>query len=268
MTITLYDAERCPFCARVRILLAEKGIEYETVVIDLEDRPAWLYEKNPLGKVPVLEEDTFVLPESPVIMEYLEERYPEPSFLPSDPAARALIRLAIERFDANLGSAYYAFRRGEDGADERLAHLPGVPRPPRRRTVARIHARRHRLPALADAAPRPVRGRPGRLSGAERAARRALGAPGGRGRARRRRRAPQVSAVASVLPPVVDQVWVAEHLGDGDVVLADVRVRTHMRAVTSRARSRSCSARRASSPTARSSRPSRPRRRSGFAATA
>jgi glutathione S-transferase len=120
--ITLYDAERCPYCARVRIVLAEKDIEYETVVIDLSDRPAWLYEKNPLGKVPVLEEDGFTLPESEVINEYLEERYPEPALLPADPAARALVRLRIERFENALGDAYYAFRRGEDGADERLAH--------------------------------------------------------------------------------------------------------------------------------------------------
>ena len=74
--ITLYDAARCPYCARVRIAFAEKGIAYEPVEIDLSNRPAWLYEKNPAGKVPVLEEDTFVLPESVVIMEYLEERYP------------------------------------------------------------------------------------------------------------------------------------------------------------------------------------------------
>jgi len=120
--ITLYDAGRCPFCARVRIALAEKGVEYETVEIDLQNRPEWLYEKNPIGKVPVLEEDTFVLPESEVIMEYLEERYPEPALLPADPAARARIRLVIQRFDVNLGDAYYAFRRREDGAADRLAH--------------------------------------------------------------------------------------------------------------------------------------------------
>ena len=120
--ITLYDADRCPYCARVRIVLAEKGLEYETVAIDLADRPAWLYEKNPVGKVPVLEEDTLCLPESVVIMEYLEERYPEPALLPRDAADRALVRLVIERFDTNLGNAYYAFRRhDEDGAD-RLAH--------------------------------------------------------------------------------------------------------------------------------------------------
>jgi glutathione S-transferase len=120
--ITLYDADRCPYCARVRIALAEKDVEYETVTIDLRDRPDWLYEKNLLGKVPVLEEDAFVLPESDVIMEYLEERYPEPALLPVGPAARALVRLAIFRFDANLGGAYYAYRRGEDGAADRLAH--------------------------------------------------------------------------------------------------------------------------------------------------
>src|SRR5207253_9474262 len=79
--ITLYDADRCPFCARVRIVLAEKGLAYETVVIDLDNRPDWLYEKNPVGTVPVLEEDGFVLPESAVIMEYLDERYPEPPLL-------------------------------------------------------------------------------------------------------------------------------------------------------------------------------------------
>ena len=124
--ITLYDADRCPYCARVRIVLAEKDVEYETVTIDLRDRPDWLYEKNPLGKVPVLEEDAFVLPESDVINEYLEERYPEPALLPVDPGARARVRLAIERFDVNLGDAYYAYRRGEDGADGRLAHCLSV----------------------------------------------------------------------------------------------------------------------------------------------
>jgi glutathione S-transferase len=117
--LTLYDADRCPYCARVRIVLAEKGLPYETVVVYLDDRPAWIYEKNPLGKVPVLEEDDFVLPESVVIMEYLEERYPEPPLWPADPAERAGGRLLVERFD-ELSRPYYALRRGEDDARERL----------------------------------------------------------------------------------------------------------------------------------------------------
>lgn len=104
--LTLYDAARCPYCARVRILLAEKQTHYESVEIDLANRPPWLFEKNPLGKVPVLEEDDFILPESRVIMEYLEERYPDPPFLPSDLAERARMRLSLERFDAFSGPYY------------------------------------------------------------------------------------------------------------------------------------------------------------------
>ena len=123
---TLYAAERCPFAARARIALAEKGIAYDAVEIDLDDRPGWLYEKNPLGRVPVYEEDEgLVLPESEVIMEYLEDRYPEPALWPADPAERALGRLWLERFDDRLGAAYYAARRGDgrEELDDRLDDL-------------------------------------------------------------------------------------------------------------------------------------------------
>jgi glutathione S-transferase len=117
--LTLYDADRCPYCARVRILLAEKGVEYETVVIDLDDRPAWIYDKNEKGRVPVVEEDAWVLSESAVIMEYLDERYPEPPLLPADPAERALARLWIFRHD-DFTDPYYALRRGREGARAEL----------------------------------------------------------------------------------------------------------------------------------------------------
>jgi glutathione S-transferase len=113
--LTLYDAARCPYCARVRIVLAEKGIEWETVEIDLTDRPRWLYEKNPVGKVPVLEEDGWILPESAVICEYLNERHPEPPLWPADPGERAAGRLLVFRFD-DFSRPYYALRRGEESA--------------------------------------------------------------------------------------------------------------------------------------------------------
>lgn len=123
---TLYTADRCPYAARARIALAEKGIAYDAVEIDLDDRPAWIYEKNPLGRVPVYEEDEgLVLPESEVIMEYLEERYPEPALWPADAAERALGRLWVNRFDDRLGDAYYAARRGDgrEQLDARLGEL-------------------------------------------------------------------------------------------------------------------------------------------------
>jgi glutathione S-transferase len=125
---TLYTADRCPYAARARIAIAEKGIAYDAVEIDLDDRPAWIYEKNELGRVPVWEEDDgLLLPESEVIMEYLDERYPEPSLWPVDPAERALGRLWLHRFDDRLGRAYYAARRG-DGREQLDACLAALER--------------------------------------------------------------------------------------------------------------------------------------------
>ncbi|HET7128436.1 MAG TPA: glutathione S-transferase family protein [Gaiellaceae bacterium] len=106
----LVDAPRCPYCARVRIALAEKGIDHEVVEVDLGNRPQWLLDLNPpRGRVPVLDG----LPESGVIMEFLEELHPDPTLLPAEPGERASARLLIHRFDANLGDDYYAFRREE-----------------------------------------------------------------------------------------------------------------------------------------------------------
>ena len=119
----LIDARRCQYCARVRIVLAEKQLEWETVEVDLSDRPAWVYDLNVTGRVPILD-DGFVLPESEVIMAYLEERYPQPPLLTGDPAARAQARLLVYRFDSNIGDDYYAFRRGD--ANQLAAKLDGL----------------------------------------------------------------------------------------------------------------------------------------------
>jgi glutathione S-transferase len=79
--------------------------------------------------VPVIEEDAWVLPESSVILEYLEERYPEPPLLPADPGDRALARVLIFRHD-DFTKPYYALRREEDGAaaafDRELERLDGL----------------------------------------------------------------------------------------------------------------------------------------------
>ena len=108
--MNLIDAARCPYCARVRISLAEKGLEHDVTQVDLSDRPQWLRDLNPPhGRVPVLDG----LPESEVIMELLEELHPDPALLPKDPSARAQARLQVHRFDANLGDDYYAYRRGD-----------------------------------------------------------------------------------------------------------------------------------------------------------
>jgi maleylpyruvate isomerase len=80
---------------RVRIALGLKGIAYETAAYDLRagahKEPAYLG-LAPHGLVPALETDEGVILESPAILEWLEERHPEPSLLPQDLMGRAVVR--------------------------------------------------------------------------------------------------------------------------------------------------------------------------------
>jgi maleylacetoacetate isomerase len=93
----LYTYPRSSAAYRVRIALSLKGLAYESVPIDLlkkeQGAPAYLA-VNPQGRVPSLDLGGTVLTQSPAILEYLEEIYPEPPLLPADPLARARVRAA------------------------------------------------------------------------------------------------------------------------------------------------------------------------------
>ena len=79
---------------RVRIALHEKGLEYESVETNLytrEPTSAFL-DLNPFAQIPVLDDDGFVIAESMAILEYLEEKYPDPILMPDDLQLRATAR--------------------------------------------------------------------------------------------------------------------------------------------------------------------------------
>jgi glutathione S-transferase len=83
------------FPRRVRIALLEKALPYEDVIVDLPGgalKTPEFRRLNPFGQVPVLEDGGLVLFESVAILEYLEERHPTPSLLPSDVRLRATAR--------------------------------------------------------------------------------------------------------------------------------------------------------------------------------
>jgi maleylacetoacetate isomerase len=91
----LYDYWRSSAAYRVRIGLNIKGLTYEQVAVDLRaeaQRAPEFLEINPQGLVPVLEDDGVRLTQSLPILNYLEERYPEPALLPRDAPGRATSR--------------------------------------------------------------------------------------------------------------------------------------------------------------------------------
>jgi glutathione S-transferase len=79
---------------RVRIALHEKGLPYESVKTDVFSaaRSPEFLRLNPFGQIPVLEDADLVIAESIAILEYLEERYPQPPLMPAAPAERATAR--------------------------------------------------------------------------------------------------------------------------------------------------------------------------------
>ena len=111
--IKLYDFKSSPNCQRVKIVLAEKNLPYDIVPIDLraqaQKTPEYL-KLNPYGKVPVLTDDATVLYESLIINEYLDEKYPNPSLMPKDPAKKAKARILIDYGMAHFDNAYQKLR--------------------------------------------------------------------------------------------------------------------------------------------------------------
>lgn len=99
LAMTLFSGETCPYCHRVRIVLAEKGINYELQNVNVKDTPDDLKDLNPYNEVPTLVDRELVLYESNVIMEYLDERFPHPPLMPVDPVSRAQLRLMLYRIE-------------------------------------------------------------------------------------------------------------------------------------------------------------------------
>src|SRR3989449_8351443 len=100
--LKLYDYPDCPFCQKVRVMLAEKDLEYEKIFVDLrkqEQKSPDFLRLNPYGKVPVLVDEDEVIYDSTIINEYLEDEYPLPRLMPEDSQGRARVRLLEDYCD-------------------------------------------------------------------------------------------------------------------------------------------------------------------------
>ena len=99
MPIKLYDANPSANSDRVKLVLHEKKLPYERITLNLrkrEQKTEQFLRLNPYGKVPVLVDGDKVLFESCIINEYLNEQYPDPPLMPTDPYLRARGRVVVD----------------------------------------------------------------------------------------------------------------------------------------------------------------------------
>jgi glutathione S-transferase len=105
-----------PFAVRVIIAARYKGIELEVIPAAGGSRTAEHLARNPIGKVPVLLDGELVLPESDVIVNYLEDRAPTPTLYPGDARQRANARLVARLIDAYSVPSFSPFLRNDAAA--------------------------------------------------------------------------------------------------------------------------------------------------------
>ncbi len=112
MMMTLYSGNSCPYSQRGSIGRYEKGMDFEVIDVDLQNKPEDLALMNPYNRVPVLVERDLVLYEANIINEYIDERFPHPQLMPADPVMRARARLFLFTFEQDLFSHVNALEQG------------------------------------------------------------------------------------------------------------------------------------------------------------
>lgn len=126
MTAVLYQFWRSSASWRVRWALAVKGVPFESVVVDLgagaQHSPENLA-RNAMGRVPSLYLDGVYLAESVAIIEYLEERFPEPALYPKNALDRARVRQIVELVNSGVqplqNTSVYKFHSQDDEEQKR-----------------------------------------------------------------------------------------------------------------------------------------------------
>ena len=117
----LYYSPLSVYSAKPRIAMFEKAIAHETRLVNWTPATGWikpdeLPRLNPKAQIPVLVDGDAVIPDSTIILEYLDERFPKPALFPSGAAERARCRILEDLGDTLL--APQPWRAGARGAVE------------------------------------------------------------------------------------------------------------------------------------------------------
>lgn len=111
--MTLYSGNDV-YSHQARIVLAEKGVNYEVVEVTSDKVPEDLMDLNPYGSVPTLIDRDLVLYEASIVMEYLDERFPHPPLMPVYPVTRGRSRLMMHRIQKEWYSQYEIIVNGTE----------------------------------------------------------------------------------------------------------------------------------------------------------
>lgn len=121
--MNLYSGTTDPFSHRCRIVLYEKGMDFQVIDVDMLNKPEDIAVINPYNRVPVLVDRDLVLYESNIINEYIDERFPHPQLMPPDPIMRARARQLLFTFEQELFSHVVGLEKNLKTADKLRAHV-------------------------------------------------------------------------------------------------------------------------------------------------
>ena len=121
--MNLYSGTTDPFSHRCRIVLFEKGMDFEVIDVDLYNKPEDIAIINPYNRVPVLVDRDLVLYEANIINEYIDERFPHPQLMPPDPIMRARARQLLHTFEQELFTHLEALEAAQKGVDKVRTHV-------------------------------------------------------------------------------------------------------------------------------------------------
>jgi len=115
-TLEIFSSKVCPFAHRTRLAAMEKGVPFELIEIDLHNKPDWYRDINPQLSVPALRHGDFVLRESLIINEYIDELKHSPALMPHKAQERAIARLWMDFAATRLVPVFYRLLKAQDGA--------------------------------------------------------------------------------------------------------------------------------------------------------
>ena len=121
--MNLYSGTTDPFSHRCRIVLYEKGMDFQVIDVDLFNKPEDIAVINPYNRVPVLVDRDLVLYESNIINEYIDERFPHPQLMPPDPIMRARARQLLFTLEQELFAHIEALEKNLKSAEKARLHV-------------------------------------------------------------------------------------------------------------------------------------------------